>query len=213
MINASDRFENVIAKLRISSRTNGEEGATHIFGGIISLFTKDNDIFVEDTTEFSGNLYFWINENNYSLCYEVFSNSSLFYTLNSSIGDLELWAGQISIMGYEGTHGTQIGSLDFPYAPTPQGDHSNSNNLILSGQYERICFRFIVGVEGTYVEIDYKIIPISEYLAQQEDLEAEQQALEEEQFQTMLKNLFKYTMLTALGVAMILGCMVNTPRK
>ena len=213
MINATGRFRNLVVKLQIFRRTNGEEGATHFFRSSIPLFTKENVIFVEETTEFSGNLYFWINENNYSLCYEIFSNSSLFYTVNSSIGDLELYYGQISIMGYEGTHGTQLGSLDFPYAPMPQGDYSNSNNFTLTGQYESIKFCFIVGVEGSYAEVDYKIISISEYLAQQENLEAEQQALEDEQFHNMLNNLFRYTILTALGVAIILGCMVNAPRK
>ncbi|MBN2155231.1 MAG: hypothetical protein JW776_04255 [Candidatus Lokiarchaeota archaeon] len=203
---SSLRFENLDVKLYQSSIS--EEGGITIISGEIILPFRNSSISAENVYDFSGTIHFWINSNSYHLSYRVLLNSTLnlIYCLNSSIGDLELMTGQISIHGKTDNQRFQIGSIDFPYAPTPPGNYSQSSNITLTSAYQHICFEFLIGVEYGGPEIEYEILPIAEILAQQK-------ALEEQRRENFLKSLYTSTSITILIFLIILGSMVNYPRK
>ena len=166
------------------------------------LFTKEQEIIIDDVTAFSGNLYFWINENNYSLGFEIFSNRSLFYTINSAIGDLDLMFSQISVLGGTGSHGYQLGSLYFPSAPTPPGSYSETYNITLSSSYDYISFRLIAGTSYLRVEIEHEILPYTEPSEEPNESRKE-----------LWNDLYNYTATTAVVVAIFLSCMILESRK
>ena len=195
------RFENVVVELNMMSISEGEYSNTGIGGGI-TLFQKEQYITVEDISDFSGNMYFWINENEYNLSYEIFPDLSIYYTLNSTVGDLELDIGQIIIQAINGSSGTGIGSIYFPHSPGLQGYHSESVNFTLRKDYEHLSFHFIIGMNFIGSDMYYEIIPYSELLDQ---IKTERTDL--------LKKILNNTLIAILIVGAILGCMIADNKK
>jgi len=204
-IESSIRFDNLAVEFHKTSSSNEGIGFMYI-GGSTLLFSKEQSITVEDISDFSGTMHFWINENNYNLSYDIFPDLSVNYSVNSSIGELELFIGQISILGTNGTRSSQIGNFRFPFAPESPGYHSDSYNITLTTSYQHISFQFLIGVDIVALDLEYEIVPNSEILDQLA-------ALVEEQRQRLWKTLFNSTVMTILGVLTILGCMVNYPKK
>ena len=190
------RFENLVVKLDMRSYSEGE--GTRIIGGGITLFQKEQFITVEDISDFSGNLYFRINENEYNLSYEILPDLSVNYSLNSTVGDLELNIGQITIMAKNKSISTQIGAISFPYAPGPQGYLSQSTNTTLTNDYGNLAFELLIGRKLVGSEISYEIIPYSEFLDQ---LKSERKDL----WNKILRN----SLLAIIGVGAVIGCMIK----
>ena len=197
---APARFDNFKVVIDCSSMSADE---STIIGGGYNLFAKEQEIYIDNITTFSGNFYFWINENNYSLGFEIFSNGSLFYTMNSIIGDLDLYVNQILILGINGTHGYGIGSISIPNAPYyPPGSYSHSNNITLSRVYEWLVFEVMVGTSIVHTEIWYNVRPYPESTEQLDESKVE-----------MWNEIYNYTASAGVVVAVFLGCMINTSRK
>ncbi len=201
------RLDNLQIGLQIDKISDGLEGPLVRIGSGIRLFTREKPIVVDDIYNFGGMLSFWVNENSYNLSFLVSPDNTLNYTLNSSIGDLELYNGNIYIKEIYESGSMGIGSIYYPYAPgDPQGNYSISSYLNLSQFYEHLLFRINAGISWGGAEIEYEIIPYSQILA-------EQLVTEETRQKILWKSLLNYFLLVCLIFGLFFGCMVNYKRE
>ena len=196
---SAQRLENLVINVQYVSISEGQ-GMFVAIGGTKYLFSKATVITTDDGENFSGTMHFWINGNSYNLSYSILSRYYMYYSLNSSVGDVELFSGYISIIGSNGTHSTGIGTISFPFFPAqPPGNYSSSSNRSLVNPYTHICFEFTVGIAFSGAEVEYEIIPQSEIL----DVQRKQ----------LLKLILTSSGITFLVYLIVLGCMINQERK
>ena len=206
-LNITQRFENLSIKLRICRTTNGEEGPTHFLGGSLILFEKKKKIIVDDFSSFSGNMRIWIDENHYVFNYTAFQNHTLQYTLNSSIGSLELLFAYLTIRTINDTSYTETERIDLPFSPLQSsGNHTENSSINLTSDFIGLEFEINVAVEhlGIYIEYEFELLS---------DILAEQEVGEKARRDKLRNSLFTYSLFVTIGIAVVLGCMVNYKRE
>jgi hypothetical protein len=196
---SSGKFENLIVDIFFNSISMN--GSIICIGAGRRLRFREATITVEDVSQYSGLMHFWINENSYNLSYTVTSNYFMAYTLNSSVvANLELQMGFIQILGSNGTYATYISSIGFPCTPwASPGYYSTESNKSYWNPYPYICFEFNVGVNIGAVEVEYEIIPLSE--------------IKDEGIVKLRNTLLIATGSTLLVFLITLSCMINQERK
>lgn len=181
-LSSPQRFENLLVGLFHSSFSE-DGGMYSSIGSGYYLFSKQNLIYVKDISNFSGDMYFWINENEYNLSYSL-SSDFLEYSVNSSVGEIELKTASIYIGGSSFFY--------FPYVPnTSPGYYSHAINLTLYG-YSQISFEFRIGISMLGAAcVKYEVLSKSEV------------------FGSLLKGLITSSIATLIGFIILLGCLVK----